>query len=194
MWCYYFVPAGRSAALISPRNSALELAQYYDTTVVDCDSNRALRTIVVPARSITPEDRGGLVDWLRLLGLEAVAFVPSEEEAVAALIGSLNTNDPEAVQLCRTVLGATTIPFENGSLGAASLLGIAASAGVALSSVMAVVRLQHLQFLLVAVPLGVAMCGNAMDITEALRLGLEERLRRLMGLDGSRVRPVNPAR
>lgn len=166
----------------------MELAQYYDTTVVDCDSNRAIRTIVVPARSIAPSDRGDLFDWIRLFGIEAVGFLQGEEEATSVLAGLLRSDAPEAVELARAVMTSPAIPFESPKFELLSLVDIAGTAGVALGSVMALVRFGSLAFLFVAVPDGIVLCGNGLDMTDILNDGVEARLRRLIGLDGSRIK------
>lgn len=164
----------------------MELAQYYDTTVVDCDSNRAIRSIVVPARSIAPADRGDLLDWIRLFDIEAVGFLQGENEAISALVGLLRTDDPDAVELARAIMTSPAIPFESPKLELLSLVEIAGTAGVALGSVMALVRFDGLAFLFVGVPEGIVLCGNALDMTDILNKGVEAKLRRLIGLDGSR--------
>ncbi|HET7738260.1 MAG TPA: hypothetical protein VFK32_06770 [Tepidiformaceae bacterium] len=165
----------------------MELAQYYDTTIVDCESNRAIRAIVVPARSIAPADRGDLLDWIQLFDIEAIGFVQSEAEALSALAGLLRSDDSEALALARTVMSTSTIPFEVDGFRVMSLLEVAGTAGVALGSVLALVRLESLPFLFVAVPDGIVLCGNALDVSDILGRGVEVKLRRLMGLDGSRM-------
>lgn len=72
---------------------------------------------------------------------------------MAALAATFDSQEPDAIELCRVALESPIIAFErDGAVTGDSLLNIAGTAGVALSSVMTVVDFQRLRLLLVAVP------------------------------------------
>lgn len=108
-----------------------------------------------------------------------------------ALAATFESREPDTLELCRMVLESPVIPFEReGAVTGESLLNIAGTAAVALSSVMVIVDFQRVRLLLVAVPNGIVLTGNASSVDEAQHLGLGAGLRRLVGLDGARRGPA----
>lgn len=171
----------------------MDVAQFYDTTITDCESALAVRLIVIPAGSMAPYVQGNLVEWASLLGLGSVALLDSEEEMVAVLASILRPGDADADALARLVISEPRVPFPGDSLHAQSLFAIAASAQVPLASVVSLVAAAEARMLLVAVPAGVVIAGGAGGVASALEGGLSAKVREVMGLDGRKFRSTGPA-
>ena len=171
----------------------MDIAQFYDTTLTDCESGLAVRVIVVPNRSMAPYVQGDLVEWAVLLDLRSIAFLESADEMVAVLASIVDPNDPEARRLAGIVVGDPRIPFLNSELRMLSLGEIALSANVPLSAVVSLVASPESKLLLVAVPDGVVVCGGVAAMAGALESGLCTRIREVMGLDGPKFRSTGPA-
>lgn len=171
----------------------MDLAQFYDTTLTDCDSGLSVRVIVIPHRSMAPYVQGDLVAWASLLGLRSVALLDSESEMISVLASTLVPSNGEAAGLARVVVEEPRIPFSDGDIRLLSLAAIARTANVALSQVVSLVSAPEARLLLVAVPDGVAICGGAAGMAGALEAGLSSRIREVMGLDGRKFLSTGPA-
>ncbi|MEX1103919.1 MAG: hypothetical protein WED87_06700 [Dehalococcoidia bacterium] len=171
----------------------MDISQFYDTTITDCDNGLAVRVIVIPHRSMAPYVKGDLVQWASLLGLTSVALLESEQEMISVLASTLSPGNGEAHRLARLVVMEPRIPFSNGDLRLLSLAQIARDANVPLPSVVSLVSSPESRLLLVAVPEGVAICGGASGMAGALGAGLSSRIREVMGLDGRKFRSTGPA-
>lgn len=171
----------------------MDVAQFYDTTITDCDTALALRVIVIPTGSVAPFAQGDLVEWGSLLGLSSVAFLESEAEMASVLGSILRPGDEDATALAEIALVEPRIPFATDSLRAESLYRIAASARVPLASVVSLVASPEARLLLVAVPAGVVIVGGAAAVASALESGLSAKIREVMGLDGRKFRSTGPA-
>lgn len=172
---------------------ALDVAQFYDTTITDCDSALAVRAIAIPHASMAPYVQGDLVEWASLLGLRSVALLESAEEIVTVLASILRPNDADATALARLAVNEPRLPFGADALHAESLYGIATTANVPLASVVSLVASPEARLLLVAVPGGVVITGGAGGVAAALEAGLSSKIREVMGLDGRKFRSTGPA-
>ena len=170
----------------------MDLAQFYDTTLTDCESGLAARVIVIPNASMAPYVQGDLVEWASLLGLKSVAVLESEPEMVAVLT-SILAPDGGGRELAETVVSNARIPFHDGRLRPLSLAGIARTARVSFSAVVSLVASAEARLLLVAVPEGVVICSGAGAMAQALEGGLSSRIREVMGLDGRTFQSTGPA-
>jgi len=174
----------------------MDISQYFDTTLTDCDSRLAVRVIVVPVNSMAPHARSGLMSWATMLGLNRVAVLESEREAVAVLASLLRAGDPAATSVANVALCEARVPFGDPDLKGTALIDIARSdqrgAGSALGTV-TLVSLDDWRMLAVAVADGIVLCGEAEAVSGALARGLTAKLRELMGLDGREFSSTGPA-
>jgi len=175
------------------------VAQIYETTIVDVASELSAHFVMVPARSL-----GGdsylfqLSDWpLETLGLLPVADVPFGGVA-RSLAACLVSDDVEeflrkfdrgfeeetshpSTQLPRPFLFAEyltfarVVPFEQPSLSADSLGNILTAQGRGEAGYMYHEETQT-PVLAVAIPAGMVICGSAPGMTRALDSGLRQRL------------------
>lgn len=171
----------------------MDVAQFHDTTITDCDSGLAVRTIIIPSGNFAPYVQGDLLEWSALLGLTSVALLESAQEMVGVLASMLRPNDAEATALARIAVTEPRIPFARDSPCAESLYGIAATANVPLTSVVSLVASPEANLLLVAVPAAVVITGSALGLAAALESGLSAKIREVMGLDGRKFRSTGPA-
>lgn len=168
----------------------MEIGQYFDTTMTDCDSGRAARVIAIPSTSIPPHLRPGMVDTTQVLSLQSLAWLESRAEFVRVLASLLGMNgDRSFAEACAV---EPRVPLGEGGPHLASLLAIAESHGRIGESV----RLTSFgasRQILVAVAVGVVVIGEAHSLSTALGAGLGPRLRELMGMDGEQYAWTGPS-
>jgi len=175
------------------------VAQIYETTIVDVASELSAHFVMVPARSL-----GGdsylfqLSDWpLETLGLLPVADVPfgGVARSLAACLVSDDVETfvrkfhqgfeeetshssvqlPEPLVFAEYLTFARVVPFEQPSLSADSLGNILTAQGYGEAGYM-YHEATKTPLLAVAIPLGMVICGSAPGMIRALALGLRQRL------------------
>jgi len=159
----------------------MEIGQYFDTTMTDCDSARAARVIAIPSTSIPPHLRPGMVDTTQVLGLQSLAWLESRTEIVRVLASLLGMNGDRA--FAEACAAEPRIPLGEGGPHPASLLALAESHGRIGQSVR-LTTFRASRQILVSVAAGVILVGEAHSLSTALGAGLDRRLRELMGMDG----------
>ncbi len=171
----------------------MDIAQYFDTTVTDCESGLAVRVILIPNASLAPHARDGLLTAAYVLGLRVTARLQSETEVVAVMSSLLSTSNPEARELAQAVATEPRLPFGEAGPQLVSLMAIARSAGDDLARTTSLVSMVDWRLLLVDAPAGMLVCGPAENISAALDRGMAARIREAMGLDGRQFRSTGPA-
>ena len=171
----------------------MDLAQYFDTTITDCESGLAARLIVVPTASMAPHARLGLLGLPEMLGLTVDAMLESEREIIAVLASLLRSGDPAAVEMATILVREPRLPLGEAGIQPASLLMIARSNGDTLLHTVFQVSLQERRLVAVIAPVGMVLAGPSESISAMLESGLALKLRELMGLDGRQFRPAGPA-
>ncbi len=179
------------------------VAQIYETTIVDMASDLSAHFVMVPARSLGGSSylfQGS--DWpLETLGLLPVADVPfgGVARSLAACLGSDDVEEflrrfeqgfeeetrhssaqlPKPFVFAEYLTFARVIPFEQPSLSADSLGNILTAQGHGEAGYM-----YHEEtgtpLLAVAIPAGMVLCGSAPGMIRALESGLRQRLLELM--------------
>ncbi len=170
----------------------MDISQYFDTTLTDCDSGLAVRVIVIPVSSMAPHARSGLIGWTAMLGLNRVAVLESEREIIAVLASLLRAGDPAATELAAVIVQEPCVPFGDPGIKGASLNDVA-GAGIAGARTASLVSLDDWRLLAVSVARGIVLCGEAGAFAGALGRGLSGQLRELMGLDGREYKSTGPA-
>lgn len=179
------------------------VAQIYETTIVDMTSDLSAHFVMVPARSLGGSSylfQGS--DWpLETLGLLPVADVPfgGVARSLAACLGSDDVEEflrrfeqgfeeetrhssaqlPKPFVFAEYLTFARVIPFEQPSLSADSLGNILTAQGHGEAGYM-----YHEEtgtpLLAVAIPAGMVLCGSAPGMIRALESGFRQRLLELM--------------
>ena len=179
------------------------VAQIYETTIVDVASELSAHFVMVPARSL-----GGdsylfqLSDWpLETLGLLPVSDVPfgGVARSLAACLVSDDVEEflrkfdrgfeeetshpstqlPRPYMFAEYLTFARVVPFEQPSLSADSLGNILTARGRGEAGYMYHEETQP-PVLAVAIPAGMVICGSAPGMIRALESGLRQRLMELV--------------
>lgn len=137
----------------------MDIAQYFDTTVTDCESGLAVRVILIPNASLAPHARDGLLTAAQVLGLRITARLQSETEVVAVMSSLLSTSNPEARELAQAVATEPRLPFGEAGPQLVSLMAIARSAGDDLARTTSLVSMVDWRLLLVDAPAGKHLRG-----------------------------------
>jgi hypothetical protein len=187
--------------------TARNVAQIHETTIVDIASDLSAHFVTVPARSLGGSSylfQGS--DWpLEMLGLMRIADVPfgGVARSLAACLVSddveefrrrfeqgfevetrhSSTQLPKPFVFAEYLTFARVVPFELPSLSADSLGNILTAQGHGEAGYMYHEETQ-IPLLGVAIPAGMVICGSAPGMIRALESGLR---RRLMELINSRV-------
>lgn len=171
----------------------MDLAQYHDTTITDCESGLSVRAIVVPASSMAPHARFGLLTWTAMLGLKTEAMLDREREIVAVLASLLRPRDLVATELATVLVREPRLPLGEVGMQFASLMMIAESNADNLEHTAFQVALGEWRMLAVVAPVGIVLASAAATLSGALDHGLYEKIRELMGLDGREFQSTGPA-
>jgi hypothetical protein len=171
----------------------MDLAQYFDTTITDCESGLAARLIVVPTVSMAPHARLGVLGLPEMLGLKTEAMLESEREMIAVLASLLRSGDPAAMELATVVVREPRLPLGEAGIQPASLLMIAKSNGEVFHNTVFQVSLREWRLVAVLAPVGMVLAGAAAAVAAMLESGLAVKIRELMGLDGRQFRSTGPA-
>ena len=179
--------------------TARNVVQIYETTIVDGASDLSAHAVTVPARSLGGESYlfGGTDGPLETLGLLRLADVPlggvarslaacliSEDvdeflrrfdEGFEEEIRHSSTELPKHFVFAEYLTFARAIPFEWSSLSADSLGNILTAQGHGEAGYM-YHEATGAPVLTVAIPAGMVICGSAPGMTKALDAGLRQRL------------------
>ena len=179
------------------------VAQIYETTIVDMASDLSAHFVMVPARSLGGSSylfQGS--DWpLETLGLLPVADVPfgGVARSLAACLVSDDVEEflrkfdqgfeeetrhssvqlPKPFVFAEYLTFARVIPFEQPSLSADSLGNILTARGRGEAGYMYHEETRT-PLLAVAIPAGMVLCGSASGMIRALESGLRQRLMELV--------------
>jgi hypothetical protein len=184
----------------------MKTVSFYETTVADRETGDAVRFVAVP-RSAIPADReqvphgiyGESEKWAQALGLEVRHFVPVGQipQIIRATLVTddvdqadrLITRERQPLQpgagaeFAEYVAFAPVVAAEGSPLDAQSLAEIATKGvGAGMGSFVAFAAFGSTPLLFVAAPVGIVLCGAALGVAEALRVGLGRRLLRLLGV------------
>jgi hypothetical protein len=165
----------------------MDIAQFYEQHVVDCESGLAVRLIMIPRESLAPHARSGIFEWPALLGLREIARLTTPEEHVATVASLLRPGAVEARMFAATVL-ASPLVFAGPSFEIVTLDSLNAQ----LESQRAICTLMQLDgenACMATLPEGIILYGEARAVASALEVGLANRMREAMGLDGRATRP-----
>jgi hypothetical protein len=179
--------------------TARNIIQIHETTIVDSKSDLSAHLVTVPARSLGGDSyvlRG--TDWpLETLGLLRLADVPlgGVARSLAACLVSEDVEEflrrfhqgfeeetrhsstalPKHFVFAEYLTFARVIPFEWSSLSADSLGNILTAQGRGEAGYM-YHEVTGIPMLGVAIPAGMVMCGSAPGMVRALESGLRQRL------------------
>lgn len=185
----------------------MRVAQYYDTVVEDRETGSALRYIVIPARSFkntaTLRDRKMLAQRLRFEVIQQLSASDLPRALLATLLEDRTEiafttfqwkfNRPAEIAPSKTdelrlafaeyAAYEKLIPFEESPLSPEALASVALrGSGAAAGAMAAYVAFGNTPLVFVAVPAGMILCGAAAGLAKALHDGLEQQVRKLMGL------------
>ncbi len=165
----------------------LELLQTYETTIIDSSDYLSATFFVIPARSLrsdghNPYDLQGVAAFLSAEVRHETTFIdPNEFVQVLVPKHRIESESPGQpinrpnhmdLAFANYVANARVVPFERSPLGAESLSSIAASsvkAGtITLGATVGYLSAGPTPFLLVAVPLGIVLCGASVSMAKWL--------------------------
>ena len=179
--------------------TARNVAQIYESTIVDIASDLSAHFVTIPARSLGGSSylfEGS--DWpLEMLGLLRIADVPfgGVARSLAACLVSddveeflrrfqqgfeeetehSSTQLPKPFVFAEYLTFARVVPFEQPSLSADSLGNILTAQGRGEAGYM-YHEATKIPLLAVAIPSGMVICGSALGMIRALESGLRQRL------------------
>jgi hypothetical protein len=179
--------------------TARNVAQIYESTIVDIASDLSAHFVTIPARSLGGSSylfEGS--DWpLEMLGLLRIADVPfgGVARSLAACLVSddveeflrkfdqgfeeetkhSSTQLPKPFVFAEYLTFARVVPFEQPSLSAESLGNILTAQGRGEAGYM-YHEVTKIPLLAVAIPSGMVICGSALGMIRALEAGLRQRL------------------
>lgn len=169
------------------------IAQTYDTTVIATEGDFALRIISIPGRYVDGfSDISAIKDVSSLLGSDfhctlrpaslvggiVATLLPKEARDTDFNLKELVNLKPEATSFAKAVLEDAWIPIENSPLSGERLAVLASSSPIALGAGLGIYAAHDNHILvLFLVPAGIIICGSAVGISEALRFGLEKRVK-----------------
>ena len=179
--------------------TARNVAQIYESTIVDIASDLSAHFVTIPARSLGGSSylfEGS--DWpLETLGLLRIADVPfgGVARSLAACLVSddveeflrkfdqgfeeetkhSSTQLPKPFVFAEYLTFARVVPFEQPSLSADSLGNILTAQGRGEAGYM-YHEATGIPLLAVAIPSGMVICGSALGMIRALEAGLRQRL------------------
>jgi hypothetical protein len=183
--------------------TARNVAQIYESTIVDIASDLSAHFVTIPARSLGGSSylfEGS--DWpLEMLGLLRIADVPfgGVARSLAACLVSddveeflrkfdqgfeeetkhSSTQLPKPFVFAEYLTFARVVPFEQPSLSADSLGNILTAQGRGEAGYM-YHEATGIPLLAVAIPTGMVICGSAPGMIRALESGLRQRLMELV--------------
>jgi hypothetical protein len=186
----------------SSTGRVLEVAQLYETTLVDNVSNLSAHFVVVPTRSMAKGSYFAPTPPLEALGLMPLADVPLGG-VVRSLAACLRAEDveeflqifdagfeeeltqrivhpPEYLAFAEYLTFARIVPFEESTLSADSLGNILTAQFHGMAQFVDYEAGEHTPLLFVAVPAGLVICGATTGVAKALEKGLRGRVLRLL--------------
>jgi hypothetical protein len=165
----------------------VDIAQFYEQNIFDCDSGTSARMIMIPRDSFAPHVRSMLFDWHTLLGMTRIAILTTPAELVATFASLVGERSLAARELASEVLAWPLVlagsRFEELVLPPLEQI-MKSDAGE-----FSLVSMEGHLLLLCVLPEGLLIGSNPGTLADALDAGLSGKMREAMGLDGRSTRP-----